>query len=141
VHLISSELELFGIAFAYSGSTRWADTFLAIFQHSIADYEMINSTDPGFILFRLYCWKFIAWTETMRATWNAVCGNGSLLAVNGTRSNSGATEISPVFLRLSKEAVALIKAVETIKERCGSFELSHTTLGQSTAVRKSPLVR
>lgn len=95
-----------------------------------SDYEITKETDPGFILFRLHCWKIIAWIETMKAAWASACASGSLIAIAGGQSQLRLFDISAPLLKLTKQAVRLVQEVQTTKEQQGSFEAASTITGR-----------
>jgi hypothetical protein len=123
LNLVSSGLYSLGIAFAYSGAAKTASSFVSLYEDTIADYEMTDDTDPGFVLFRLLCWRLFAWIETMRAAWSTACANGSSLVVSNAQAQLKAFDVSLQFKKLITQAVTLVQDVQAWKDERGSFEI------------------
>jgi hypothetical protein len=120
----SDGLEPLGIAFAYSGAIKWTTTFSDLYDKLSTDYVITDRTDPGFILFKLHCWRFIAWIETMKETWTCACSKSSLTAIAEGQSQLSSFDISESLLKWTQKAVTLIQEVRSLKEQEGSFELN-----------------
>jgi hypothetical protein len=127
--LASSGLYSLGIAFAYSGAAKTASSFVSLYQDTVADYETTDDTDPGFVLFRLLCWRIVAWIETMRAAWSVACENGSSLVVENAQAQLKAFDISPHLRKLTTQVVTLVQRVKAWKDERGSFEIDRLDSG------------
>jgi hypothetical protein len=127
--MYSTELQPFGIAFGFSGSSRFVEKFEFNFHSTVADYETTERTDPAFVQFRIQCLKFIAWAETMRAAWAAACTSGSLLTESHLQLQL--FDISTPLLKLVKEAARWIDGVRNLKDKYGSFEIDEPSDGKS----------
>lgn len=99
---------------------RWVEGFLSHFQTTVAEYEVTQQTDPDFVLFRLQCWKFIAWAETMRAAWKAACASGLLFAT--AKNTMSFFDVSTPLLKTVQEVSAIMEDVYNLKKKHGSFE-------------------
>jgi hypothetical protein len=99
---------------------------VSLYDDTVADYEMTDDTDPGFVLFRLLCWRFVAWIETMRAVWSTACANGSSLVVTNAQTQLKAFDISPQLRKLTTQAVTLVQDVQAWKLERGSFEVGRS---------------
>ena len=131
--MYSTELQPFGIAFGFSGSSRIVERFEFGFHSTVADYETTEQTDPGFVQFRIQCLKFIAWAETMRAAWAVACTSGSLLVSSHLQLQL--FDISTPLLKLVKEAATWIDEVRNLKDKYGSFETDESLDGKSYRLR------
>ena len=131
----STELQPFGIAFGFSGSSRLVETFEFNFHSIVADYETTERTDPAFFQFRIQCMKFIAWAGTMRAAWAAACASGSLLTEPHLQLQL--FDISAPLFTLVKEAAGSINDVRSLKEKYGSFEINEPSDGESAQLRSA----
>jgi hypothetical protein len=131
----STELQPFGIAFGFSGASRFVEMFEFNFHSIVADYETTERTDPAFLQFRIQCLKFIAWAETMRAAWAAACTSGSLLT--GSHLQLQLFDISAPLLKSAKEAAGSIDEVRNLKEKYGSFEIDEPSDGESAKLRSA----
>jgi hypothetical protein len=97
---------------------------------TITEYEATGQTVATFLQFRIQCLKFLAWAETMRAAWTAACSSGALLGY--FRRQPELLDISTPLLKLLKEATAVLKEVQRLKDEYGSFETGKTPNGQLT---------
>jgi hypothetical protein len=131
----STELQPFGIAFGFSGSSRFVEMFEFNFHSIVTDYETTERTDPAFFQFRIQCLKFIAWAGTMRAAWAMACASGSLLTESHLQLQL--FDISAPLLKLVKEAARSIDDVRSLKEKYESFEINEPSDGESAKLRSA----